>query len=309
MSHKPSASTGRVLMIWAVILGLSTLACSSLVNQTIDKTVETTANTVGEKVGKKVGDAVAGAILTKLDPALMHLYTSSMFRVLFYHGGYYIEDLDRYEQGQFTRWKGENIEQGDSFERVLLRRRDDGTEWWRVESNGTGDDGKKVTLVMEALLSPIDNSGTRQVRRMRAKFPDEAEPREIPITEENANNWVMAGNRRLTPESLEGMTVDKGASVTVPAGTYTARHVQSKGYDGNSTLDWFLVENVPGGMVKYTNTVKDSEGKEERVWTMVLLEAGEGQTESKLGVDLDAPTPTAPDATEAEAETTPAEAQ
>mgnify|MGYP000451028545 CR=1 FL=1 len=78
MSHKPSASTGRVLMIWAVILGLSTLACSSLVNQTIDKTVETTANTVGEKVGKKVGDAVAGAILTKLDPALMHLYTSSI---------------------------------------------------------------------------------------------------------------------------------------------------------------------------------------------------------------------------------------
>ena len=292
-------------MIVGVVLGLSTLACSSLVNQTIDKTVETTANTVGEKVGKKVGDAVAGAILTQLDPALMHIYTSSMFRVLFYHGGYYIEDLDRYEQGQFTRWEGENIQQGDSFERVLLRRRDDGTEWWRVESTGKDDDGKAVTLVMEALLSPVNETGTREVRRMRAKFPDEAEPREIPITEENANNWVMSGNRKLTPESMEGMTVDKAASVKVPAGTYTARHIQSKGYDGNSQLDWFLVESVPGGMVKYINTVKDSDGKEEAVWSMVLLEAGEGKTESKLGVDLDAPSPTDAES----ADTAPAEAQ
>lgn len=276
--------TKHVLLSAAITLGLSTLACASFVDRAIDKTVDTAAN----KVGERVGEVIAGKILADLEPAMMHIYTTSVFRVLFYHGGYYhVEDMNAYEPGEYTRWRATNVEQGDQFERVLLHRNEDGTEWWRVESRGKTDDGEELVLIMEALLADVPGSGSKQVRRMRAKFPDETEPREIPITEENANQWIITSNHSLTPESLEGMTVNEAESVTVPAGTYTARHVQMKGYDNQSRVDWYMVDSVPGGLVRYSNTAKDGD-KDEKIWDVVLLETGSGQTESKLGIDLTA---------------------
>ncbi len=150
---------------------------------------------------------------------------------------------------------------------------------------------------MEALLAPISESGSRQIRRMRAQFPGETEPREVPITEENASNWLVTG-RKLTPESLEGMTVSESTKVEVPAGKFDAKHVRVEGYNKQSRVDWFMADSVPGGIVKYTNTVTDDDGKSTESWSMLLIEHGDGSTESKLGVDLDA----APAASEVPAE-------
>ena len=271
---------------------LSTLAACSTVqskaNRALDKTANQAVDRAAKNVGDRVGDAVSAAVLARLEPGLMHLYTKAMFNVLFFQGGYYMQDMASYEPGQYTLWKGENIQQGEDFERVLLRRHDNGSEWWRVESRAKDSNNKDVTLIMEALLSPIDASGTREVRRMRAKFPGEDEPREIAITQDNANDWMLGGNKELTQESLQGMTVEPAASVKVPAGTFTARHIRMDGYEGASKLDWYLVqEEVPGGVVKYTNTGKKANGEEEVLWSMVLLESGEGRDASKLGVDLE----------------------
>jgi len=280
--------TKKLLLGCLIVVASSSLACASFVDQAVDKTVGVAADRVGERIGQKVGDAIAGAILADLEPAMMHIYTTSVFRMLFYHGGYYSDDLSSYEPGQYTKWNAKNVQEGENFERVLLRRRDDGSEWWRVESQGKDDSGKEVVLVMEALLAAPDAGGTRQIRRMRAKFPDEQEAREIPITEDNANQWILTNNRQLTQESLEGLTVNKAEAVTVPAGNFTARHVRVDGYDQQSKIDWYLVESVPGGMVRYTNTVNGEGGDENVTWDIVLVETGSGQTESKLGVDLDA---------------------
>ncbi len=272
-------------------LGISVLACGSVVDSTVNRAVDQTFNTAANRVGEQVGNAIAGAVLADLEPSMMHIYTTSMFRVLFYHGGYYVEGMGSYEPGQYTRWQANDVEQGDTFERTLLRRRDDSTEWWRVESRDRADDGTEMVLIMEALLSEPDASGMRRVRRMRAKFPDEATPREIPITEQNSSQWVITSNQTLTPESMQGMTVDKAVPVTVPAGEYTAQHVRVDGYDASNHLDWYVVDSVPGGLVKYTNTVVGSDGQTTQTWAFALLEAGEGSTESKLGVDLDATLP------------------
>jgi hypothetical protein len=274
-------STKRLAMSVAIVLGISSLACDMFVGRIIDKTVDVAANKVGEKVG-----AVVGERLVALTPGLLDAYATASFRILFYHGGAYVTGSD-YQVGQYTRWEGKGIEQGEFFERVLLRRRDDGSEWWRVQSVAKDDEGKTQRLTMEALLAPISETGSRQIRRMRAQFPGESEPREVPITEENASNWLVTG-RKLTPESLDGMTVSESTKVEVPAGSFDAKHVRVDGYNKQSRVDWFMVDAVPGGIVKYTNTVTDSDGKDSQTWSMVLMEHGDGSTESKLGVDLDA---------------------
>lgn len=277
-------STLRFMSLVALICAVGSLGCVDyFVNRAVDKAVGTAA----DKVGERVGQAVAGAILKDLTPELLNAYTMTTFQVLFYHGGYYSDAMD-YKVGQYTVWDARGVQQGETFERAFLFRRDDGAEWWRVESTGKDGDGKEQRLIMEALIGKADAAGNRQIRRMRAKFPGEAEPREIAITEQNASTWVVRSDRKLTEESMEGLTVNAAEQVKVPAGTYTARHVQIKGYNGDQTLDWYIVPSVPGQMVKYTNTIKGNDGKQELLWEMQLRQVGEGATTSKLGIELKA---------------------
>ena len=91
----------------------------------------------------------------------------------------------------------------------------------------------------------------------------------------------MSDNRRLTGESLEGMTVGD-ESVQTPAGSFAARHLQTKGYD-STTMNWWLTDQVPGQLVKFVRTKPESD---ELYYQVVLKEYGDGRTESKLGVDL-----------------------
>lgn len=272
--------TSRLMSICALCLGLSTLGCGMFIDRAVNKAVDTAANRVGEQVGQAVAENVLGG----LRPELMHSYTMALFRVLFYNGGYYVSTLN-YEPGQFTRWQAKNVPQGQWFERALLHRYEDGTEWWRVESREKAEEGKENILIMEALLAAPDASGSRKVRRMRAHFPNEKEPREVPVTEDQSQRWVLYSGQSLTQESLDGMTVGK-ETVKVPAGEFQTTHVQMKGYNDQSKLDWYMTEAVPGQVVRYTNTTKDSEGKEQQAWNMELLAHGGEMTTSKLGIDF-----------------------
>lgn len=272
--------TSQLMSICALCLGLSTLGCGMFIDRAVNRAVDTAANRVGEQVGQAVAENVLGG----LRPELMHSYTMALFRVLFYNGGYYVSTLN-YEPGQFTRWQAKNVPQGQWFERALLHRYEDGTEWWRVESREKAEEGKENILIMEALLAAPDASGSRKVRRMRAQFPDEKEPREVPVTEDQSQRWVLYSGQSLTQESLDGMTVGK-ESVKVPAGEFQTTRVQMKGYNDQSKLDWYMTEAVPGQVVRYTSTTKDGEGKEQQAWNMELLAHGGQMTTSKLGIDF-----------------------
>ncbi len=272
-------STWRLMKIVAIALGLSALACASAGNSVVDRALNRASN----RVGDQVGDAVAAKVLAGWEPELVNAYTMAVFRMLFYHGGYYVASKP-YTPGQFTRWQGENVQQGEWFERVLLDRRPDKSEWWRVETRATDDDGKQQRLVMEALLSPPTDGGTRKVRRMRVQFPGEAEPREVPVSEQSGS-WVVSTDRSLTKESLQGMTVGK-EKITTPAGTFETRHVQMKGYDNVSSISWYMTDKVPGGVVKSLNVITDEDKKQTTVWQMVLIEHGKGSTDSVLGIDF-----------------------
>lgn len=262
-----------------LVLCAATLAAcwtpSTLVNRAMNKTVDSAASRVGDEVGK----AIAADILAK-NPHLIQGYAMGVFNVMFYQGGYYFE-TGSYKPGQYTTWETSGLEQGDWFEKTLLAEHSNGNQWWRVETHSNTNEKEPSVVVMEALFSAPTEAGSRQVRRMRALLPGETEPREIPITEQNAQTWHMSNNQRLTQESMDGMTVGE-ETVETPAGSFTAKHLQTKGYDSTS-MNWWLSDQVPGQLVKFVRTKPESD---EVYYQVLLKEYGEGRTESKLGVDL-----------------------
>jgi hypothetical protein len=182
----------------------------------------------------------------ELPPALFAqmtmFYTQFMFSMAFGSGGFAIGSSD-FKPGQYVRFQvpGQGESKGSgrasgSIERAYLGDDGEGNQWWKVKFVG---DDKKEAVILEALLSPKDG----KMLRLRGKFPQEPEGREMAVTE----NSTYVPPTRLSPKSVEGAT--KGVeSVTVPAGTFNARHVVFG--DGLSTFEWWLADKVPGGTVK-----------------------------------------------------------
>jgi hypothetical protein len=253
-------------------------SASGLVDRAVNRTVDSAADRVGERIGEQIAASMLAS-----NPELMYGYSMAVFSALFYHGGYYF-NVSEYQPGQWTQWKGTGYSEGDMFEKTLLNRRSDGSEWWRVETRSNSN-GKTEVVVMEALFSPPEEAtGTRRVLRMRALLPGDSQPREIAVTEQNSRSWVMSGNRTLTEESMEGMKVGT-ESVETPAGTFTADHLRSGDAAGSSSFDWWIgPEKIPGQMIKWTRS--DSNG--EVYSSTVLVGYGDGQTQSKLGIDVTA---------------------
>ena len=73
--------------------------------------------------------------------------------------------------------------------------------------------------------------------------------------------------------------------VRVPAGTYTAEHLRYGGM-GSGTYEWWMVDDVPGGLVKYSRSYddRDPEGPDPYNWVVELVDSGTG-AESQLGVE------------------------
>jgi hypothetical protein len=240
-----------------------------LVGRAMDRTIDSAA----ERVGDQIGQAIAANMLAS-NPQLMFAYSMSVFSMMFHHGGYWFQGFDSYEAGSFSRWEVTGATEGSRFERALLRRNQDTSEWWRVETYTPTDQGEDV-VIMEALLSSADEAGARRVLRMRAMLPGDAEAREIPVEEKDSEQWKIHQGRTLTKESMEGMT--KGTeAVTTPAGSFKATHLQST--DGVNTVNWYVVDAVPGKLVKYNAVAED--GKNTYEW--VLTAYGQDQTASKL---------------------------
>lgn len=256
------------------------VACnpSRIISQSVDRFVTTTVDAAARRAGDEVGKAIAGQIIAQLTPAMLPSYSAGVFQLLFAYGGYGATALSPYEPGEYTRWQVEGRSEGDRFERTLLRREDDGREWWRVEAFGDDEGGGSQQVIMEALLSAPDAGGTRHVRRMRAKLPGDRAPQEVPISEDDAHLWVVRADAKLTEESLAGMRVGE-EEVKVPAGVFRAEHLKG-GQPGGSELHWWVVrQGVPGSVVRFEQRVGD-----ELQFRVSLAAHGKDATASKLGV-------------------------
>lgn len=270
--------TSRALVL---ISFLAAAACGSTLDSALDAAGRSAGEGIGNAVGAKVGEAAGAALAARMPamwtPDLTGIYLNYLFTTAFHSGSYTFEEAD-YEEGEWTRWRMVGTAddgQPAEMERALLHRQDDGREWWRVKYVSETEEGRD-SITVEALL----DRETGEFVRMRGKMPGEAEAKELPV-EEGTYGYVQP--RRLTEESMEGALVGT-ESVRVPAGAYTARHVRYGGMD-SGTYEWWLNDDVPGGMVKYSRSYeeRDAEGPDPYNWTVELLDTGSGAT-SQLGV-------------------------
>ena len=252
-----------ILVLFSILLS----GCSTFIESTIDKAANVAGDKVGQQVGETVGTAMAGyaeASLRNLSPALMQLYVSSIFSAFFYAGGYHF-DQHAYEPGEWSRWKATGMDEGDEFEKAFLRKEDDGKEWWQIVASGVRE-GETELVILEALFSAPDEAGVRNLLRLRSLFPGDKMPAEVPV-QENTEAWYHEPVK-LTEESLEAATTGV-ENITTPAGTFSARHVVYR--DVSGIAEWWLDDDVPGGMVKYQAT---DAGDEEERYTAELAASG-----------------------------------
>ena len=247
---------------------LAPLGCTSVV----DRAVGSAADAAGRVVGEHVGRMLVASFPDTWTPRWTQLYTSYLFGVAFHSGSYVVTDEDVYQPGEWTRFR--MLDAGETtptlIERAFLARTDEGNEWWRVKYVNT-EDGEEI--VLEGLFS----SDRSELLRLRGRFPGE-EAKEMPVEE---GTYGYAEPVRLTEQSVEGATVGM-ETVTVPAGTFRARHIRY-GQPG-STLEWWLNADVPGDMVRYAHRADtQAEGEVPQTWTAELEDYGDGAV-SELGV-------------------------
>jgi hypothetical protein len=239
--------------------------CSSMVNSALYGASDQAGRNIGASmVGNAGAQPASYNAGDAMNPAFLNMYMGVIFAYAFSSGGYDVAPV-QYKPGQYTRWtgKGQNGK-AITLERAFLFEDGHGRQWWKVKWT---DDADK-TIVLEGLLSPKE----KRFVRMRAKFPEDAEGKELPVDEAT----YYHAPQKLSPESVEGAT--KGVEkVTVPAGSFKAKHVVFGGIDG--THEWWLDNKVPGGTVK--QTLKSSKSDEDR-WDMELAAYG-SDAKSELG--------------------------
>lgn len=245
------------------LLVLATGACS-----VVDSAVRGAGDQAGRNVGASmVGSAGApqgaqqasyggGMSMATMNPAFLNMYMSVIFTYAFSSGGYDVAPVP-YKPGQYTRWTGKG--HGDkavTLERARLFDDAQSRQWWKVKFT----DDENRTTILEGLLDPKQN----RFVRMRAQFPDDKEGNEMPVDD----SAYYHAPQKLSKESVEGAT--KGIeTVSVPAGTFKAKHVVFGGMGG--THEWWLDGKVPGGTVK--QVMKDPRSAEDR-WEMQLAGYG-----------------------------------
>ncbi|GGX38897.1 hypothetical protein [Saccharospirillum salsuginis] len=236
----------------------------------------------GEAAGKVVGEAIGQAIVRRYSPQFTQWYAGYLTRMAFNAQGYSVETAGRdYQPGEYTEWavvsEDENVPT-NRMKRALLHRKANGEEWWQVVYHDNASDD---VIVMEALFT----ENRQKMLRMRAQFPDDEEPQELPVAEQNYQAPVV-----LSEESIAGATEGR-ETIRVPAGTFEATRVR---FGGGTTAGqlWWLSDRVPGGVVKHQVSVSNGEDTGEDVeklptenYTIELQDYGSG-ARSQLGIDV-----------------------
>ncbi|MBD3226496.1 MAG: hypothetical protein GF313_17355 [Caldithrix sp.] len=224
-------------------------------------------------LGRAVFERAENAVYKKLAPKeklpppktpgwnqFMVLQAQIVFAYAYSGGGLWVGQTG-YNPGEYTKF---NLDQSDddekvTIERALLKREDDGDEWWRVGWIVDEDE-----WIYEAL---IDNS-EGEVVRLRAKDANGNEG-EIPVQEDT---YVYTKPESVSEESLEGATI-REEELETPAGTFNTRLVEYIASSQDGTIHWWITEEVPGGVAQYQLIDED-----ETVWTNTLIEMGDDAT-------------------------------
>lgn len=259
-----------VLCLTVTLAGCGTMDPMSALNSA--------TSSAGSAAGRVIGEAIGEAVVRRYTPQFTQFYTGYLMQMAFNSQGYALTNGTRsYQPGEYTEWavvsRDDDIPE-NTMRRALLRRMDNGQEWWQVVYQDNASDD---VIIMEALFS----ENQEQMLRLRTQFPDDAEPQEVPVDQHN-----YFPPRVLTQESIDGATEGQ-ETIRVPAGSFLATRVRFG--TGGAQEIWWLSDQVPGGVVQHqvssTNadtTAEDTEGMAD-AYTMQLQRYGSGAT-SRLGI-------------------------
>ncbi len=222
--------------------------------------------------GRAVSERAANAVYKKLAPKeklpapstmawnqYMVAQAQIIFSYTFAPGGLWVSK-NTFDPGEYTKFRmTEDGENNIIIERAYLKKLENGNQWWR----SAWEEGEDK-WIYEALISADDG----QLLRLRARDVDGNEG-EIPVTDQT----ITISPTTLSEESIEGATID-AETIESPAGTFQTDHVQYMAVDTDGAIDWWISDEVPGGVVKYQLTDKD----DEIVWTNILIEKGSDAT-------------------------------
>jgi hypothetical protein len=234
-------------------IGLVAAASFSFGCSFVDSAINKASSSAGDKVGQSVGSHVGDSMVAGMSPMMMQYYVGALMTYAFHSGGYDVNEAP-YTKGQYTTWNlpaSEDASVTNTMTRAYLGDDADGNHWWKVKFTDTKQN--QVTI-LEALF---DKDQTK-VLRMRAKFPNDKEGKEMPVQE----NTYYVPPTKLTKQSLKGAT--KGyEQVSVPAGSFKAQHVVF-GNAAGGTSEWFLNDKVPGGAVKFVQSYEAAQQSDEQ---------------------------------------------
>jgi hypothetical protein len=187
----------------------------------------------------------------------MAMQAQTVFSYTFSAGGMWMGE-SVYETGEHTKFELKPREDEPVvMERAFLKQLDNGNQWWRAAWYD-----EENTYIYEGLLSPAE----QRLLRLRARDPDGNEG-EVPVS----GNMIYMPPAEVGPESIEGATVGS-EKVTTPAGTFQTDHVKFMSMAGGGETEWWITEEVPGGVVKY---LYREEGAKGIAWTATLIETGD----------------------------------
>ena len=265
-----------------IAAGFALAGCATICNSA----GSSAGNVIGNAIGQKVGDAV----VRTYSPAFMNFYYGYIFTLAFNSNGYDLAQQPM-KPGEWVKYEVSGHNAGDAkdkdqkpnyIQRAFLFSDKEGNEYWQVKfTDGSTND----VLAMEAEF----NKGRQKLLRMKAKNPKETEGQEVPVNDQT----YYVPPQKLTKESLKGALVGS-EDVTVPAGSFKADHYKFGGAGGGYTQEFWISKTVPGGEVKYLQSVpqdsskaktqpEGSQGLDANSWTSVLKEQGTGAV-SELGI-------------------------
>lgn len=253
--------TGGIVVISAALLA----GCATVTDAVVDGAAEGLSRAASERA--------ANAVYKRLAPKeqlpqpktpgwnqFMAQQAQIMFGYAFAPGGVWISQRG-YQPGDYTKFE---LNQPDDDSKVVLERAyleqlDNGNQWWRISWSE-----EEESWIYEGLISPSESS----LIRLRAKDADGNEG-EVPVS----GQTIYTEPAELTEESIEGATVGE-ESISTPAGTFRTDHVRYMPVTGEGTLDWWLTDQVPGGVARY----QLSSEEDGVIWTITVSEKGNDAT-------------------------------
>ncbi len=227
---------------------------------------------VSELAGNKISSAMG---LDDMALEMQALEFFALYAAYGFYGGYGYET--GFYEGQGTRWHTNSADKdggqsSSDYERIFLKDMGDGSGWWRLAVENEQERAEYEYLLgpeSEFLAVRFRDPETGEIVEYIPEQTEEPESDEAAAAglEDGSDEDMTYDDDMEEYENLEYSQYSMGSEkITVGAGTFTAEHMVSEYKDDSSAedpvdirSDWWIVETVPGGTVKY-KWVNNAEG-------------------------------------------------